>query len=52
MSGKFIMARLLMIQNKYGVIPMFVGKSPYTPTLIIQLMGSALRAEEADGDNN
>jgi len=46
MSGKFIVARIFYIQHKYGVIPLFVGKSPYTTTLITQLMKSAISAEK------
>ncbi len=48
MSGKFIMGRLLYIQHKYGVVPLIVGKSPYTTMLIVQLMKSAVSAENAD----
>ena len=46
MSGKFIMARLMYIAEKYGVVPFFVGKSPFTTMFIIQLMQTAMRAEE------
>lgn len=46
MSGKFIVARLLAIQHKYGVIPIFVGKGQHVSTYIVQLMKIIRLAEQ------
>ncbi|MCI0560825.1 MAG: ERCC4 domain-containing protein [Nitrososphaera sp.] len=45
MSGRFIMARLLYIMFKYGVVPLFIGKSQNTEMFIVQLMKMAIHEE-------
>jgi ERCC4-type nuclease len=42
MSGRFIMARLVHLQLKYGVQVMFAGSGMHVPGFIIQLMKAAM----------
>lgn len=45
MSGRFIISRLLRIQEEYGVIVVFAGKGMHVPGFIIQLMLEISRKE-------
>jgi len=46
MTGKFIMARLLHIEQEYGVRVVFAGSGMHVPGFIIQLMLGIKRKEE------
>jgi ERCC4-type nuclease len=46
MSGRFIMARLLYLQYKYGISIIFAGEGMHVPGFIIQLMKAAIADNE------
>lgn len=46
MSGRFIMARLLYLQFKYGINVIFAGEGLHVPGFIIQLMKAAIADNE------
>jgi len=46
MTGRFIMARLLQLQLKYGVNVIFAGSGMHLPSFIVQLMKGVLDADD------
>jgi ERCC4-type nuclease len=48
MSGRFIMARLLHLQQEYDIHIVFAGEGLHIPGYIIQLMKAALLNEQKD----
>lgn len=51
MSGRFIIARLIYLQMKYGINVIFAGSGMHVPGFIIQLMKAAIMSEEENADN-
>lgn len=45
MSGRFIMARLVYLQFKYGMNVIFAGSGMHVPGFIVQLMKAAVDAD-------